>query len=105
MQIGAADRRQVYLNDCVARILNFGIRHGFDANVILAIPAAGFHRFSPVYETSSSCGAVQAGGSLAGKDSSEAASTLASSTWSLLTRTALRALAGLWRRTPSLPWG
>src|ERR1700694_144464 len=44
MQVRAADRAGRHLDDGIATILNFGIRHGLAADVVLAVPGQRFHR-------------------------------------------------------------
>ncbi len=43
MQIGSADRRRRDANDGVARIEDLRVRHGFDADIVLALPGERPH--------------------------------------------------------------
>ena len=43
MQVGAADRAGRNLDDCVARMLNLGIRNGVDADVAFSVPTKCAH--------------------------------------------------------------
>ena len=47
MQVGAADRRAVDLQQDVARLLDLGLRHLLDAHVMWAVEDHGLHRAMP----------------------------------------------------------
>ena len=50
VKIGTTDGGRGHLNDRVPRIFDFGIRHGVDANITLAVPAERFHRKLEFFE-------------------------------------------------------
>ena len=47
VQVGAADGAGRHLDDGVARMLDFGIRHALAAHVALAVPDQSFHALTP----------------------------------------------------------
>jgi hypothetical protein len=44
MQVGPANRTSGDFDDCIARMLDAGIRHGVNANIAFSVPAERAHR-------------------------------------------------------------